>query len=113
MEIANMPASVKIFIACMALLLPCACSSVKPLEKQYYATDFIIMEDGTFMIEDDVVEMDNLERQLILKMINDNTHIYIHVHKKAPPSVLEELYARLRARGHKNLTFKTFNAIER
>lgn len=101
---------VKIFITCL-LLLPCACSSVKLLDKQYYATDFIIHKDGTLMIEDDKVAMDELERQLILKMINNNAHIYIHVHEKAPPSALEELYARLRRRGYKNLTFKTFNSI--
>ena len=105
--------TLKLLILCLLLSLPCACTSIKPLEKQYYATDFVILKDGTFMIENEVVDMNNLERQLVLKMIDDNNHIYIHVHKKAPPSVLEELYGKLRSRGYKNLTFKTFNVIEK
>lgn len=99
----------KIVFFVFMLFLISSCSSTKQLKKNYYATDFIIRENGSIAIEEDIIPLKDLHREMILRMIENKSHIYIHVHEKAPAAVFDEVYKLLRAKNYTNLSFETFN----
>ena len=92
-----------------AVCLLSACAGQK-LQLSYYRKNIIIEQDARIRVEreQDYLEFNNLRQELVKRLITEKSAIMVHVHRKLPREDFDRIYAKLRAEGFNNLSFRTY-----
>ena len=86
-----------------AVFCGCAISKAGPLNLRKASHNLIITKSNTIRIDRATVDLSNLRKELVSRLIFERSFIVLHVHQQADQAFFQKVLDKLRQEGFKNV----------